>query len=114
MVIAKRDDQFISNGHKFRSYNGHNFRGCLFQLWFLDSVSFVWFILLSLLNSDNMHLKFTAKNIVSSLVEEQEKAIQRHGRHLARSASIICTSRQAKSLNSLNLNFLNGNHCQRL
>jgi hypothetical protein len=29
--------------------------------------------------SDNMHLKFTAKNIVSSLVEEQEKAIQRHG-----------------------------------
>ena len=32
---------------------------------------------------DNMHLKLTAKNIVSSLVEEQEKAIQRHGGKLA-------------------------------
>ena len=48
-----------------------------------------------------MHLKFTAKNIVSSLVEEQEKAIQRHGRHLARHASIICSSGLAKSLNTL-------------
>ena len=39
--------------------------------------------------SDNMHLKFTAKNIVSSLVEEQEKAIQRHGMYLYVTGRII-------------------------
>lgn len=31
--------------------------------------------------SDNMHLKFTARKIVDSLIVEQEKAIQRHGKY---------------------------------
>lgn len=28
---------------------------------------------------DNLDLKFTAKNIVRSLVDEQERAVQKHG-----------------------------------